>query len=101
MNLPQFQNDDRPFQLLQNKWASILNPVIANPLNNCSILKGVALTAGANVINHLLGKKLQGWALVRQRAAGSVYDTQDANSSPQLTLTLVSSSNMTVDIMVF
>lgn len=84
-----------------NKWASILNPIVSNPANNSLILKNQSLTTGANVINHKLGRILQGWIIVRQRALASVYDTQDTNQMPQLTLNLVSSANVTVDIEVF
>ncbi len=88
-------------QSLQNKWATILNPIIANPTNSTLILKNVNLVAGTNVINHLLGQKLQGWSIVRQRAAASIYDLQDNNQSPQLTLVLSASAPVVVDLEVF
>lgn len=100
-NLPQFQNDDKDLQLLQNKWAGILNPVIANPLNNASVLKNVQLTTGSNVINTLLSRPLQGWFIVRQRGPAAIYDTQDTNQTPKLTLTLVSDASVSVDIAVY
>ncbi len=101
MALPQFQTDDKDFQLMQNSWASQLNPVLANPTTKSSILKNVQLIAGTNTINHLLSRKLQGWKLVRKRAAAEIYDEQDANQSPQLTLILVSNAQVSVDIEVF
>jgi hypothetical protein len=100
--LPQFQGyDDETVQLLQNKWAGVLNPIIANPLNNVSILKNVKLTSGANSVAHLLQKPLTGWFIVRQRGPASVYDQQDNNQSPQLTLKLISSASVSVDLAVF
>lgn len=99
--LPQFQSDDKDFQLMQNAWAARINPLLKNPANNSLILKEVILTTGSNIVNHLLGRKLQGWAIIRKRAAAEIYDTQDANSMPELTLTLTSSANVTVDLMVF
>lgn len=90
-----------PLDLLQTQWASILNPVIANPLLQGTILKGVQLVTGANVINHKLGRPLQGWFPVRVRASATFYDTQDSNSYPELTLQLTSSANVTIDIAVF
>lgn len=99
--LPIFRTDDKDLVMLQTNWTRTLNPVIANPLNQGSILKDVSLKTGSNVINHLLGQKLQGWSLVRQRAAASIYDNQDSNQSPQLTLVLVSSADVSVDLMVF
>lgn len=101
MQLPQFQNNDKDFQLMQNKWASILNPVIANPVNSNNILKNVKLGSGLNTIDHLLQRPLQGWIIVRQRGAATFYDQQDSNQSPQLTLKLNSSAAVSVDILVY
>lgn len=100
-SLPIFQNNDRDLQLLQTRWKSLIDPLLASPLATASILSGVVLATGPNVVNHLLGRRLVGWTLVRQRAAASIYDTQDANQTPQLTLQLTSSANVVVDILVF
>ena len=99
--LPQFQSDDKDFQLMQNSWGSILNPLVSNPTLKNLVLKNILLTTGSNVVNHKLGRKLQGWKIVRQRSAASLYDDQDNNSSADLTLLLVSSANVSVDIEVF
>lgn len=99
--LPNFQNDDKDFQLMQNSWSSKLNPLIANPMNSVSILKNVVLAIGSNTINHKLGKKLTGWQIVRQRASATIYDNQDNNQSPALTLVLISSGAVTIDLAVF
>jgi hypothetical protein len=101
MQLPSFNTSDQVLTLVQSKWSSILNPFIANPTNNKSILKNVSLTTGSNTINHLLGHKLQGWSIVRQRAAASIYDNQDNNQNPEQTLILISSANVVVDLEVF
>lgn len=101
MSLAQFQSDDRVFQLMQNSWATAINPIINNPANKSQILQNVELINGSNVINHKLGRKLQGWKIVRQRSAASIYDNQDTNSMPQLTLILVSDAQVSVDIEVF
>lgn len=78
-----------------------MNPVLALPQTNSSILSNVQLKVGSNVINHGLGRTLQGWSLVRQRAAASIYDNQDNNQTPALTLVLVSSAAVSVDLEVF
>ena len=88
-------------QMLQTRWRSILNPLLSNPTNNVSVLKNVSLKTGTNVVNTLLDQKLQGWFIVRQRSAGSIYDQQDSNQSPELTLILVSSADVSVDLAVF
>lgn len=101
MSLPIFQTKDKDLMLLQTKWVSQLNPLLSNPANQSSILQNVVLGTGINTINHLLGKKLQGWKIVRQRAAASLYDLQDSNPSPQLTLILVSTAPVVIDLEVF
>ncbi len=99
--LPIFKTDDKDLILLQNKWSSILNPIISNPATSSLILKNVQLSSGTNVINHKLGRKLQGWNIVRLRGAASIYDDQDSNSMQDLTLVLVSNTQVLVDIEVF
>lgn len=89
------------WEIAQDRWAAQLEPMLANPSNNSLILKKVALINGTTTINHLLGRKLQGWKIVRQRAAASIYDVQDSNQTPELTLKLVSNAAVTVDIEVF
>lgn len=85
----------------QSQWASQLDPIIANPTTNPGILKSISLATGSNAVNHLLGRNLQGWKIIRQRAAASIYDTQDSNPTPQLTLVLVSTAPVVIDLEVF
>lgn len=101
MSLPIFQSDSQALTLLQTNWASLINPVLNLPTNNGHLLKNVALQSGSNVINHLLGKKLQGWFTVRVRASATFYDLQDSNPTPALTLVLEASANVVVDLFVF
>lgn len=99
--LPTFQSDIREFQLMQSNWASAINPILAAPANKSILLKNISLVIGANTVNHGLGRQLQGWTIIRKRAPGNVYDTQDQNLMPALTLTLVSDAAMVVDLEVF
>lgn len=101
MQLPYFQSEIKELSLLQTKWKSILDPLLATSSVQSSILPNVILSNGTTVINHKLGRKLVGWKIVRQRAAASIYDTQDSNQTPQLTLVLVSNAVVVVDIEVF
>jgi hypothetical protein len=101
MSLPIFQTASKDLSLLQTNWAQQLNPVIQLPINSGSILQNVVLSSGLNVVNHKLGRKLQGWFIVRQNAAGSFYDSQDINPYPDLTLFLNSSATVTVHLFVF
>lgn len=90
-----------PLDLMQTKWAQELNPVISNPVLQNNILKNLALVVGTNVINHKLGRKLIGWQTSRVRASATFYDNQDTNQTPELTLILVASAPVTIDLVVF
>lgn len=98
MQLPKIISDDQTVQLMQTKWASILNPLLAQPLSSNSILPGVVLQVGDNVINHLLGRQMQGWIISDIDALSSIYRTSPFNKT---TLTLNSSAVCTVDLVVF
>lgn len=86
---------------MQTTWAQQLDPIISNPLNNSIILQNISLITGVNVINHKLGRKLQGWTPTRIRAAATFFDQQDTNQTPQLTLVLVASAPAIIDLEVF
>lgn len=102
MSLPIFHTEDQDMALLQTKWASQLNPLLSNPISNGILLKSVILATGANVVNHKLGRKPQGWIITRYNGGtANLYDTQDNNQTPALTLNLTSSSAVSVDIYVF
>lgn len=101
MALPLYKSDDNSFTLLQTSWSSQLNPLLGLPQSKGVILKNVSLTIGDNTIDHRLGRDLQGWQLIRVRAAATVYDKQDSNQLKALTLILNSSANVVVDLFVF
>lgn len=99
--LPQFNTSDPALSLLQTSWARVLNPIVAQPQNNAVILKDVNLVTGTNTINHKLGRELQGWQVIQQSGRSDIYDLQRVNKIPDLTLVLVASSGITVDLMCF
>jgi hypothetical protein len=85
---------------MQSKWKSILDPITANPVNNAKTLQRVSLISGqTNQVNHGLGKALQGWQISRRRqftvtgtpTTYDIYDIQDTNQMPDLTLNLTCS----------
>ena len=86
------------FPQLLTKWSSILNPLLANPFNNITILPTVSLTTGVNNINHLLGRMQKGWIIIDIQGPATVYRSQPFNNT---TLTLTSSANVTLTIGVF
>lgn len=102
LSLPIYITNSKELAMLQTNWAQQLDPVIAQPLNSGLILENVPLKTGPNVINHKLGRKLQGWSIVRMIGSFvQVYDTQDSNQMPSLTLNLNSSGTGTVNLLVF
>jgi hypothetical protein len=101
MKLPMFQSADQAFQLLQQKWASIINPLLENPSLQSNILSNVKLINGTNTINHLLGRKLQGYRVILKSADSNIHDNQLTNQTPDKTLILISSAVATVSLEVF
>jgi len=94
--------DDAVVNRLQDNLSQALDPITSNPLLDRRVLTVQSLVTGStNYVAHGLGRPLQGWSIVRQRGSASVYDAQDSNPNPSLTLALVTSGNVVVDIEVF
>lgn len=98
MSLPIFTTNNKDFSLMQTQWASQLNPLLSNPTNNSSLLKNISLVSGTNVVNTLLGRKMQGWIVADVDAAVQIYRSAPFND---LTLTLNSSGPAIVTLVVF
>jgi hypothetical protein len=88
-----------PWEQANPKWASQLNPILANPILNGQQIDGIILVSGTPlVVYHSLGQIPQGWFLVDNIAACEVYRTQAFNSK---TITLEASANTTVSIWIY
>lgn len=98
MSLPYFQTDDRQFSLMQTGWKSALEPVIDNPIVNGILIKNVELINGVTAVNHLLGRKMQGWFITDMNAAATVYRSSPLNN---LTLKLTSNAAVIVNLYCF
>lgn len=98
MALPRINTDDRVLSMLQDKWISELNPVLANPSTNPLLLKDIKLVVGDNVINHKLAKTLQGWIVTDIDAATVLFRSAPKNDK---TLTLNSSAIATLSLLVY
>lgn len=101
IKFPKLQSTDQTLNLVQDNLIRTLNPVFDTPTLGGQILTKVPLVIGSNSINHKLGRNLVGWQIVRQRALASIYDTQDTNTTPSITLNLVSDAIVVVDLYVF
>lgn len=90
-----------PWELANPKWAASINPVLANPISQGLLIKGFVLATGDNVINHGLGRQLQGYIVILKSANVTIYDKQQINQMPDLTLVLTASGAATVSLYVF
>lgn len=99
MSLPIYKDRNNPtFMLMQTVWARSIDPVLAKPLSQANILTNVQLLTGTNTINHLLGRKMQGWILSDIDSIASIFRSAPLND---LTLTLTASAPATVSLVVF
>lgn len=98
MQLPLFKTDVVDLTLLQNKWKSVLDPILKNPLNGVSILKNITLAIGSNKIPHLLDQTQVGWFITDINGIATVYRSQPLNAAY---LYLTSSAVVTVSLGVF
>lgn len=96
--LPQIQDKNQNFQLLQNKWSSILNPLIANPLSSALILDNVQLVTGFNIVPHKLGRVPQGWFITDIDAAVGVFRAKPFNPD---TISLTTNGACTISLAIY
>ena len=82
----------------QTTWAAQLDPIINNPFINGRILKNIALVSGTNVINTTITDTLQGWTIIDQDAAATIYRSAPLS---KLTLTLTASAPCNISLWVF
>lgn len=100
MSLPIFQTQDQILSMLQTRWASFINPLLASPLKSPYILTSIDLVSGNNIINHLQEKELTGYIIIKM--VGSYADIYEVPSTmPKKTLILNASAPTTIDLMVF
>lgn len=100
MSVP--ENLFRIINQLQSNIDDSLSPLTSNIQNDSFIVKNVSLISGQITrVNHQLDRKLAGWKIVRQRGSAIIWDSQDTNLSPNLTLWLNTSANVIVDLEVF
>ena len=89
---------DQELSNVQDNLIRTLNPVFDTPILGGVQLTSIVLAVGSNNISHKLSRNLIGWVITRQRAAASIYDTQDTNLTPQLSLKLTSDAIVTIDL---
>lgn len=91
----------RSINMFQENVVNATNFLLSQALAASNLIEDIDLVSGDNTINHGLGRNLRGWFLTRKDADESVYDAQADNPLPNLTLTLVSTGDVTVSLIVF
>jgi hypothetical protein len=80
----------------------LIEPFLNSEIINGVLIKNVNLDSSiTNQVNHKLGRKPQGWIIVRQRANSIIWDSQDTNTKANRTLELSCSANVTIDLWIF
>lgn len=100
-NIKKLGSDSNELTRVQEYISRCFGGIIGSEIIDGVLLQEVDLTAGQNEISHRLGRKLRGWVVVRQRANVGIWDEQDSNSKPHLTLVLQASGPVTVDLWIF
>lgn len=83
---------------LQVRLNEFFAQFINNPLLDGLLIKDVVLTASApKLVQHKLGRELQGWIIVNQNANAVIWQSDSSKSSIELT----TSADVTVSLWVF
>lgn len=94
--------DDEVLSRMQDNVDAAIAQLSVTEVLQGRLVKSISLLSASTVkISHKLGRAPIGWFIVRQRANAVVWDLQDTNSNPNLTLNLNCSADCTIDIWVF
>ena len=92
---------DRKLDKVQKNVEQALTPLLQSLVLDGVFLQNVQLSSGVNNVAHQLGRRLNGWIIVRKRANAQIWDEQDSNATPTRTLRLQASADAIVDLWVF
>lgn len=104
MSLTRFHTNIKELSLLQSSWTAVLDPLLGDPTNDNILLTGTnnagipISSSTPTIINHLLGRMQQGWIITDLSSNAVVWRTSPFNDK---TLTLQSSSDTTIKLMVY
>ena len=94
--------EDQILSRVQDNIEQAIGALPSTEILQGRLVKSVSLLSASTVkVAHKLGRPVIGWIVVRQRGNAAIWDVQDSNPSPSLTLDLNCSSNVTVDLWVF
>lgn len=93
---------DPELRKVQENLGAELDELRVSPLASVALLTSQAISSSAfTEVAHGLGRTLRGWIPVRVRADVRLWDGQDTNPRPEMTLRLRASAAVTVDLLVF
>ena len=94
--------EDRETAKLQTNMEIWTQQITNVPIIDGVLLRDIELTTGSvNKIEHKLGRKLIGWMIAGQNANAVVWDSQSNNTTPNSTVDLNCSANVTINLWVF
>mgnify|MGYP001603933369 CR=1 FL=1 len=96
--LPLFRSEDLSFQLLQTKWKQQLDVILGIPILSGRQITGINLINGVVAVNHLLGRKMQGFIQTNRDAPAAYYRSAPFNDK---TLELTSNIIAVIDLWVY
>lgn len=77
--LEKLKSGDNALDRLQDRWISILNPVLKNRALNGFLLENVAIAAAETAVPHQLDRTGVNWILVSPQADARVWQTKAAD----------------------
>ena len=78
------------------------NQVVDKEVLDGHILQNVTLVPNkVNLVQHKLGRQIEGWIVIRKRADARIWDVQDCNVNKQISIALIVTSEVEVDLWVF
>lgn len=86
---------------LQDATEAVLKQIRNRQIIDGRLIEGVTIETVETVVDHKLGRALRGWIVVRQGADARIWDQQDDNARPELSLVLVASASVKVSLWVF
>ncbi len=97
------ETDNYDLQKTQDNLSEIFKSIPAlHPLFEGHLISGISIETGTvKVVNHKLGRKLQGYVVVLRSTESDVWDNQATNETPSKTLELNTDANTTVTLWVF
>lgn len=90
----------RDIQKLQDALSKVFNSILSKEILDGRLITGIVLSSsGTNEVDHGLGKPIRGWVVVAKNANANIYDS--VSSTPNATLILTATANVTISLWVF